>query len=189
LSSITVADLAGPQAVFSVSATVTDVDQVVYFYDYSVGAISWNWTFGDGNTSVLQNPTNTYSTPGNYDVWLYVEDNFGCRDSTTQNILVNNVFTIHIPNSFSPNGDGINDVFKPIGIRIDVENYLMQIFDRWGKKIFETTDLNKGWDGSVNGKSIADKDIMNATFVYYIYVVEEGTDADHEYRGGVNLIR
>jgi gliding motility-associated-like protein len=65
----------------------------------------------------------------------------------------------------------------------------MQIFDRWGKKIFETTDVNEGWNGTVNGKSISEKDIMTAVFVYYIYVVEEGTDADHEYRGGINLIR
>jgi gliding motility-associated-like protein len=189
LSSITVSDLAGPQAVFSMSASVTDVDQVIYFYDYSIGATSWYWTFGDGNTSVLQNPTNTYSTPGNYDVWLYVEDNYGCRDSTSQIIKVNNAFMIHIPNSFSPNGDGINDIFIPLGIRIDEEHYIMQIFDRWGKKIFETTDVYAGWNGTVNGKSISDKDLMTATFVYYIYVVEEGTDADHEYRGGINLIR
>jgi gliding motility-associated-like protein len=189
VSSIVVSDLTGPQAVFSMSATIIDVDQVVYFYDYSIGAFSWYWTFGDGNNSILQNPTNTYHIPGSYDVWLYVEDNYGCRDSTSQIIQVNNAFMIHIPNSFSPNGDGINDIFMPLGIRIDEEHYIMQIYDRWGKKVFETTDVYEGWNGTVNGRSISEKDMMTAVFVYYIYVVEEGTDADHEYRGGINLIR
>jgi len=189
ISSITVADLLGVQALFSMSATIVDVDELVYFYDHSIGATSWYWTFGDGNTSILQNPTNIYSIPANYDVWLYVEDSFGCNDSTSQTILVKDVFMIYIPNSFTPNGDGINDVFIPFGTRIDAEKYIMQIYDRWGKKVFETTDLNKGWDGTVNGKPIAEKDMMTAVFVYYIYVVEEGMDADREYRGSIHLIR
>jgi gliding motility-associated-like protein len=189
VASIIVVDIPGPLAAFSVNPAIAEAEQLVYFMDYSIGATSWQWDFGDGNGSIQQNPTHTYLNPGFYDVYLTVTDDFGCEDETYKELEIIETFVIHIPNSFTPNNDGINDVFKPLGVRIDIDRYKFQIYDRWGKKVFETTDYNQGWDGSIDGKIRSDDNKMSATFVYYVYVVRQGTETDHEFIGIVTLIR
>lgn len=189
VASITVVDIPGPQAAFSVNPTIAEAEQLVYFTDHSIGATSWQWDFGDGNGSAQQNPTHTYPNPGFYDVYLTVTDDYGCEDEAYKELEIIETFAIHFPNSFTPNNDGINDVFKPLGVRIDMERYKFQIYDRWGKRVFETTDYNQGWDGSIDGKIRSDDSKMSASFVYYVYVVRQGTETDHEFIGIVTLIR
>ena len=72
----------------------------------------------------------------------------------TKVIEVKNDFNVFIPNSFTPNSDGLNDEFSPVFSKygLDSRTFEMQIFDRWGKSIYSTKDVTKGWDGSLNNK-------------------------------------
>jgi gliding motility-associated-like protein len=83
----------------------------------------------------------------------------------------------------------VNDVFKPYGTGIDEDQYILQIYDRWGNMVFETKDFNQGWDGSINNNQVIDEYKGAAIFNYYIYVVEKYSNADHEYRGSITMIK
>jgi gliding motility-associated-like protein len=120
------------------------------FLDRSFGATSWSWDFGGpGLTSTDQNPFFTYPEPGDYVVMLAIEDPLGCRDTTYRSITVDQEFNLYIPNAFSPNGDGFNEVFLAQGTGI--KEFRLRIFDRWGELLFETNDILQAWDGSYKG--------------------------------------
>ncbi len=189
VSSVNVGNILGPTAAFVANPTEADINEGIQFTDMSIGAIDWDWDFDDGATSILQHPIHAYASQGVYDVWLYVEDNYGCIDSTTRRIIINTLFTIYIPNAFSPDGNGVNEIFMPSGVGVDEDNYIMQIYDRWGNRVFETTDIGIGWDGSVDGQEISEMDKMSAVFVYYIKLYEDGTDVSHEYQGTITLLK
>jgi gliding motility-associated-like protein len=120
------------------------------FLDRSFGATSWSWDLGGpGLTSTEQNPFFTYPEPGDYLVMLAIEDPLGCRDTTFRSITVDQEFNLYIPNAFSPNGDGFNEVFLAQGTGI--REFRLRIFDRWGELLFETDDILQAWDGSFKG--------------------------------------
>ena len=93
------------------------------------------------------------------------------------------ILFVYIPNSFTPNGDGLNDKFIIKGTGI--ENYLIDIFDRWGTNIFSTTDINNGWNGTVNGKLGAESGV----YKYQINVTDQSTGNKHKYDGELILMR
>ena len=96
-----------------------------------------------------QNPTFLFENPGTYPVALVVKNKWGCADTVVKTITINEDFAIYLPNTFTPNDDGINDVFAPKGL--GVVKYTMTIYDRWGEKLFSTNDFTKGWDGTYKG--------------------------------------
>lgn len=149
----------------------------VQFFDNSDNAVQWTWDFGDGTQSGETNPTHHWSEPGTYMVQLRIQNDEGCIAEVTGGpyIVVNGSVTLY--NVFSPNGDGINDNFAME--YIGNEPFLMVIYDRWGKKMFETRDRQKGW----KGKDLKGKDAPEG--VYY-YVVTIGKK---EYTGTVTLVR
>ncbi len=180
---------ANPNANFTYSPQPVDIlAPTVQFTNttsdkYSI--IYWNWSFGDGadSTSILENPTHTYADTGTYCATLKVMDIHGCEASYTNCIEVNPVFTFYIPDAFSPNGDGINDVFMPKGSFI--KDYEMYIFDRWGMKLFYSNDIFNGWPGTVGkGTGICQED----TYVYLINVTDT-QGVKHSYTGKVTLIK
>jgi len=132
----------------------TILEPEVHFTDASSGAviISYNWNFGDQNTSAQQSPTHTYENAGNYPAMLIVTSDHGCKDTVIKIIVVEDDFEIFVPNAFTPNADGTNDVFMPKGVGIN--EYQLLIFDRWGNQIFVSEDLYKGWDGTVRGEEV-----------------------------------
>ena len=147
----------------------------VQFLDASTGANSWYWNFGtgnDGDNSFVQNPDFLFSGTGSYDVWQYVENQWGCIDSASKTITVLPLETFYIPNAFSPNGDGINDYFHPVGLISDPDFYKMRIFDRWGKLIFHTENIKTAWDGSSVGSK--GEKIQTGVYTYLIEIVIDG---------------
>jgi len=156
----------------------------VLFTDLSLGASSWLWDFGTGVYSTDQNPEYTYSDEGEFTVWQYVENQWGCRDSTYKTITVKPSVTFYIPNAFSPNGDGINDFFHPFGNNTDTDNYQMIIYDRWGKQIFRTDNINTPWDGT--SPDSGGKIVPTGVYVYKISVTLGGLEKVFE--GIVTLI-
>ncbi len=177
-----------PTAAFSASPQpTTELNPTVYFTDLSIGASVWTWTFGDlaASSSSLQNPSFTYPGPGCFDVLLEVESSNGCTDTSMQEICIDADVAIYVPNTFTPNGDGINEMFFAQGIGIDNDNFEMWVFDRWGNLIFYTDDMNDGWDGTVQGNpTLCQED----TYVWKIKC-KDMLDKKHDLIGHVNLIR
>lgn len=147
----------------------------------SQGASSWNWDVGDGTNYTMFQPTHVYTDTGTYIIQLIASNNWGCLDTAVRQVYVSANWAIYIPNTFSPNGDKINDFFTVQGFGI--KEFTMEIFDRWGMKIFETNLLDVGWDGDYNGK-----ECQIDVYVYQISVIDI-FNKKHIYRGHVNLIR
>ncbi|HPA31813.1 MAG TPA: PKD domain-containing protein, partial [Bacteroidia bacterium] len=157
------------------------LNPVINFINQSIGAISWDWTFGDGHSSDIYSPTHAYGDTGWYNVSQIVVNSFGCRDSAFDKVYIAPITTFYIPNAFTPNNDGTNEEFDIKGINI--LDYTLLINDRWGELIFEGD--NKGWDGRVKGKSTAAKQDV---YVYTV-VAKDVFGKYHKLVGHVTLLR
>ena len=179
-----------PTAEFTVNPNSVSVyDPTVQLKDQSsTDVISWKWNLGD-NTIIApnkKNPVHQYplGISGIYMVKLYVVNQNGCKDSAMHPVEVRPEFTFYIPNAFTPTrNDGTNDTF--FGKGVGIVKYHIWIFDRWGNMIFNTENLNTGWDGRANnGADEAQQDV-------YVWKVKL-TDVfgkGHEYIGTVTLVR
>lgn len=164
-----------PIADFITSAdSMSILEPGVQLTDMSQSAVAWIWTFDTLGTSTKQNPAYLFpaSDTGTYFIQLKVTNEYGCEDSIIKYVKVYPEGTIYLPNAFSPNGDGLNDVFIPVGDHIHREGYSMQIYDRWGNLVFSTSDPSKGWDGRINGSSEA----MQEVYVYKITAINSVTN-------------
>lgn len=179
-----------PIANFTMSPQPTTImEPTIQFVDKSTdsyGIVYWNWNFGDNKDStvvVSENPSHTYADTGTFCVKLGVMNQHGCVDTMTNCLVISPIFTLYIPDAFSPNGDGVNDVFIAKGN--DIKTFEMYIFDRWGMQLFHSTDINHGWDGTVkSGGTICQED----TYVYLINATDSKNNK-HSYTGAVNLIK
>ncbi|MGZ4086977.1 MAG: PKD domain-containing protein [Bacteroidia bacterium] len=139
------------------STTIFDPD--IYFFDESSGATTWSYSFGDGNSSPMVNPSNHYMNYGNFNVTQTVNNDFNCPDAITKTVRILPEFRFWVPNCFTPgNKDGLNDVFLPIVY--GTEDYNFAIYNRWGEQIFKTTDPAQGWDGKIRG-SLCEQDVYS----------------------------
>ncbi len=172
---------AGPQPTTILNPTIQFTDQSLN------GAISWNWTFGDllNSVSTKQNPSFPYKDSGCYNVRLIADNQYNCPDTSDQMVCIGGDYELFAPNAFTPDGNGLNDLFLPRGIGIDPQHFEMYIFDRWGNLIFKTTDLTEGWNGKANGgRDIAQQDV-------YVWKVNtrDFQGGKHSYTGHVSLVR
>ncbi len=128
------------------------LDYQVQFYEKTVGASDFVWYVE--KDSILKSPRFVYDFPhdteGFFEVCLQAQTNFGCVDSLCKPVYVKGVNLGYIPNAFTPDGDGINDVFMPVLSEIKADGFSMQIFNRWGELIYETNDPDEGWNGITN---------------------------------------
>jgi gliding motility-associated-like protein len=162
----------------------------IHFTDNTVGgAVKWNWNFGDGKktTSTKQHPSFTYpDTIGSYKVRLIVANQFGCIDTAWIVVDIRGQYSFYIPNTFTPNADGINDGFAPKGTGIDESDFGFWIFDRWGNLIWKSHTWGEHWNGKANqGEDIAQID----TYVWKVRVKELDTHLVHTYIGHVNIVK
>ena len=166
----------------------TETSQTVNFLNTSSGGTSYLWDFGDGEFSNDFSPAHLFVETGTgFEITLIVSTNMGCIDSTSIAIAPQKGGIYYIPNSFSPEGDPFNQIFRPVFTAgFDIYNYNMQIYNRWGDIIFETNNLEIGWDGSygVNGA-----DALPGTYTYKINIKVPENDDRVVISGHVNLIR
>jgi PKD repeat protein len=153
-----------PQAHFEIMPEKANFpNDEIRFMNYSTNAVKFKWDFGDGNTSDLFEPTHTYSRFSNYDVRLVVYSDWGCSDSLTVfNAFSGSEYHIDFPNAFIPNiqgptggyysskSDEAAQVFHPA--LTGVTDYHLKIFSKLGIPIFESNDINIGWDGYNKGQ-------------------------------------
>lgn len=143
-----------PTANFDYEPTtiVENMDEVL-FTNTSAGnqLTEYNWFFMNNDNFRFNTQRTSYffDKAGVYPVALVVKNYWGCSDTIVKAITVNSAFSIYVPNTFTPNNDYKNDTFIAKGV--GVANYSLSIFNRWGEKVFETTDIANGWDGTFNG--------------------------------------
>lgn len=179
--------LAPPKADFTwePQAPVEKVDQVL-FSNTSKGPDlqRWSWHFIDnaGPVSSWEDPVLNFDNAGTYAVAMIVWDKNQCSDTMVKSITVVSDFNIYIPNSFTPNDDGLNDTFQPMA-RNYKGNYRLEIFNRWGQLLFNTTNMDDGWNGTFLNQPCKEE-----TYIYKIKLVAiDGQEK--EYRGNVTLVR
>jgi gliding motility-associated-like protein len=188
IDSIKVIVVGKPNPNFTINpATDIFVGQTIAFTPVQTTTTNtYYWNFHDpaslaANTSSSVLPTHTYNTADSYCPKLVVTNQAGCKDSTTLCLDVLSNISIVIPNVFSPNGDGLNDVFsvKATGYT----NFTCDIFDRWGLKLYSWTGVSGFWDGTEKTSKEVD-----GTYFYVIQTTDVKGE-DHKYNGFIQLIK
>ena len=145
---------------------------------------NYSWSFGDGTTVATNSiiVTHTYNSQGYFPVILTATNGF-CNDTAVRYIKVDIISSITIPNVFTPNGDGKNDIFKFNAVNMG--EISVTIFDRWGLKMFESTEVgNVSWDGKNKGGST----VTDGTYFYIIKA--KGLDNKiYDFNGTVNVFQ
>jgi len=164
----------------------------VLFTSQTSNATDWYWQFGDGTTSNEINPLHIYNEPGFYYVTLDVSAENGCSNSISWSLFIETPLNIYVPNSFSPNNDGLNDLFIPVisGLSTTAK-YHFEIYSRWGIKVFESYDFTEGWLGE--GSSLKDNGLNYYTkdgiYTWIITVTENDKTKDLKLKGHVSVFR
>ena len=115
---------------------------------------------------------------------LVVKSDKGCYDTLIRPIVVGEDFGIYVPNAFTPNGDGMNDIFQPKGF--GVVKYELNIFDRWGEKVFSTKVFDEGWDGTFQGRG---KTLLEEGSYTWLINCTSVFGKSHELKGHVTLMK
>lgn len=162
VSAVTTVIVQKPTANFAISSQTLFDDLPITFQNLSSNAVTYEWDFGDGNTSTMVHPNNTFDLPGEYLVTLIATDEKGCKDTIQKPITIIQAHYIYVPNTFTPHdGDRFNSTFFASVYGISTLN--VQIFNRWGEMIFESNDPRFKWDGTYNGAICQD-----GTYTYKI---------------------
>jgi len=121
-------------------------DTIVQLFNYSTDYTEWTWDLDNGDDTRELNPEAYYPEPGIYNIVLYVSNDLGCVDSLVIPFQVFEMETFFTPNSFTADGDGLNDYWKGYGKGI--VSYTLRIFNRWGEMVFKSDDIDQPWDGT-----------------------------------------
>lgn len=162
------------------------INKAVEFNNHSGRAIEWHWDFGDNQTSSEQNPVHTYTANGTFKVALTAKTRQGCSATAANFVTFNDNNPLLAPNSFSPDGDGLNDDFMPEKLLVLDAPFEMSVFDLKGKLVYKTNDKNKRWNGRPDNSG----DVYPAGSGFIWMVTLKGSDGkEQRYRGQVNIIK
>lgn len=150
-----------PVADFVISSHTLFNNLPVTFQNLTTGGVTYSWDFGDGNTSTLVHPNNTYTTSDFYQVTLIATNEIGCKDTVVKPIYIRPEHYVYVPNAFTPDGNMFNNYFT--ASFYGVLQAVTRIYDRWGEEIFYSDDLDFKWDGTYKGMMLPD-----GTYVYKI---------------------
>ena len=184
-----------PEVGFYANPQPTRVPNTTITFDgvQSANVVEWLWTFNTYNPlgfDIVEDPVFTfpYDVGGFYPVTLEVSDVFGCTNQVTREIEIRDLFNLFIPTSFTPNNDGTNDAFFIQGSDIDPNKFELEIYNRWGERVFFTTDMNKAWIGQVGNEG--EYYVPNGTYMYRVEVHSLSEEAvRREVFGHVIVIR
>jgi len=159
------------------------------FDNESYSSETYLWEFGDGYTSEELSPSHLYPADLEeiYTACLIAYNSLGCSDTICKSIEMAPDFLINIPNSFTPDGDGINDLFRPVLNDMDLADYSFEIYDRGGRKVFQTNDIHQSW----NGSNMRNRDYFcpDGAYMYQIVTRENGSTETQSFQGVVILLR
>ena len=174
-----------PEAKFSVNPKQTDIcDSEIQFTNLSSLGQEYLYIFDDGTTSNDENPAHVYLEAGTLNPTLLVTSEYGCQDTTRETLFIE-PFTVYSPNAFTPDGDEANNIFKPI-VYLDIVEWNLQIYNRWGEIVFESNDQGTGWDGTNGTGKIA----QDGLYMWKLrYTSCEPTNPEHLITGHISLLR
>lgn len=169
-----------PQAQFVANPARLEVEETITFTSTSKEAIKYQWDLGDGILS-YDNGTvkRTFYNEGEQNIILVAENSLGCKDTAYKTIRIFDKVYCAIPNAFTPNGDGLNNVFAPVCEGIN--DYTLTIYSRWGQVIHQSR--NGAWDGMYDGKPVP-----QGVYMYKIHIHAQSKNKSMVY-GSVNVIR
>ncbi len=179
-----------PSAHFFFSDNPVSVfETTVKAYDKSTpDVVSWEWIAEGSTTSTssFQNPTFVYpeNVPGEYPVTLIVTSNYGCTDTLTQLLTVQDELLFFAPNTFTPDGDEFNQLWRLAIKSNNLTAFNLQIFNRWGEIIWESNDHTVGWDGTYDGKTAP-----AGTYTWKAIIESNSDFGKGTYTGKINLLR
>jgi gliding motility-associated-like protein len=177
-----------PEAAFMATPEVVGTaSPEVYFHNQSIGANSYLWDMGGSGTYDSEHVNHTFPAQlgDEYEVCLIAFASPQCADTICKTITVGDALLVHVPNAFSPDGDGINDEFMPVLDGIDPETYTFEIYDRWGQVIFATRTPGSGW----NGNFTSGEEVPLGVYVWKMHVTDPFTGRRKESTGSVTLVR
>lgn len=166
-----------PQANFNIDPNVVDIlDPEVYITDLSQSAVAVFYDISNGESITVANSSYLFNNAGQFQITQTVWNEFGCSDQVTGGVKVKG-YLFFMPNAFTPNGDGYNDLLYPE--HTGILDYKIQIYDRWGQIVFISSSPDEAWDG------------YNAADGVYNYIVKlnDLTKTPHHYSGSITLVR
>jgi gliding motility-associated-like protein len=190
-SLITIANPPAVIADFTLTPEVTTIENtLIRFINSSLNQTDNFWDFDSLGTSTLLNPSFEFpsETPGTYTTCLAVSNANGCADTLCKSVIINDGLLYYIPNAFTPDGDGINDIFLPILNNFDPESYELFIFNRWGELIFQSESFFTGWDGFATKGPVTEK-VKNDVYVWKIKGKDMDTNKKIELIGHISVIK
>ena len=173
------------------SGTASVINPLIRFINDSFNNEENIWWFGPAGVFGISTEENPYfifpDEPGTYSTTLIVVDSLGCLDSLTKTIEIIDELIFYLPNAFSPNGDGLNDFLEPFGGDILESDFQFQIFDRWGRLVFETFDFPFRW----NGQGIKNQNYLvdSGVYVWRMQTKRASTTDKIEMLGHLTVIR
>jgi len=179
----------GPSAQFALTTWRISVEDPEFSVEHAPDPlVSYEWTFNGDSIDVIA--PFTWTVPGAqvgyFPVCLIATDSLGCSNESCLELLIDDVMTIYVPNAFTPNGDGANEVFLPSILGIDPATYSLLIVDRWGIPVFSSTDPTVPWDGSFNnGGEFLPQDV----YVWQLVARDQFSADRREYKGSVTLLK
>jgi gliding motility-associated-like protein len=163
---------------YTISPKVTSLlNSSIVFQNNTPNCASQEWnlgTFGTSNSAIY---SYTFEEVGTYYVGLKVITENGCEEEITDSVIIDDNYVIFYPSAFTPNGDGLNDVFMPVGGGID--KFKLEIYNRWGNLIFTSNNLNQPWDGNDHGQD---------NYIWKVYL-KDNTGVEREMIGSITLLR
>ena len=181
-----------PQPVADFTFSPTDLDILmteVEFDNQSMHSTNYIWNFGDlSPNSFEENPTHIYpdETGGTYTVTLFASNDIGCSDTAERVITIKDVLIFYVPNIFTPDGNSYNENFMPVfSGGLDIYDYHLTIFNRWGEVIFESYNVAVGWDGHYGDGGL----VQDGVYVWQLEFGETMSDKKHKHRGHVTVLK
>ncbi len=165
----------------------TEGNSLIMFHAGDPIAVAFNWTVDGiplGNSRSVQHQFMDV-LGGEYEVCLRVEDRYGCADSLCKMVPIV-IPSVFVPNAFTPDGDGVNDEFLPVALDVTPSEYLFEVFDRWGRIVFSTNMIGRGWDGRhASGGEI----LPQGVYVWRMETLPLYTSDKKEHRGIITLLK
>jgi gliding motility-associated-like protein len=164
------------------AARLSPVNNIFYRENVGVdkfGKVINRWYIRGLSCIDCPNPIASPDTTTMY--YLSIKDINGCTSIDSVLITVDETKGWYLPNAFTPDGNGVNDVLYFYGT--GVKEFILQVFDRWGEKVFETTEFKVGWDGNFKGKAA-----ISGVYAYQLTITFKSTEVE-QVKGNLNLIR
>ncbi|MDE3235900.1 MAG: PKD domain-containing protein [Bacteroidota bacterium] len=173
-----------PTSDFTASPQPPQVNTFIDFTNNSSGANKYKWLFGDGDSLITTSSIqvqHSYNASQTYNACLISFNSFGCTDTLCKPVQALISPLVDVPNAFTPNGDGVNDVISVKGFGIAKMKWM--IYNRWGTLVFVSTSLNNGWNGTYNG-TLQPQDVY-----HYILEVQMSDNTKYTRKGDITLLR